>query len=67
MAEIKIEKRKPIWPWIVLVLVIAVVIYYMTTPDADDRLEGGAVETDSSYLTPTDQIRAHQSYKVELT
>jgi len=29
MAEIKIEKKKPIWPWIVALLLIAAVVYYV--------------------------------------
>ncbi len=27
MAEIKIEKKKPVWPWILLVLVLIVGVY----------------------------------------
>jgi ssRNA-specific RNase YbeY (16S rRNA maturation enzyme) len=29
MAEIKIEKKKPIWPWIVAVLLISALIYFV--------------------------------------
>lgn len=29
MAEIKIEKKKPIWPWIVAILLIGAVVYYI--------------------------------------
>ncbi len=29
MAEIKIEKKKPIWPWILALLVIALIIYFL--------------------------------------
>lgn len=29
MAEIKIEKKKPIWPWIVAVLIISALIYFV--------------------------------------
>lgn len=29
MAEIKIEKKKPVWPWIALVLIIGAIIYYV--------------------------------------
>lgn len=29
MAEIKIEKKKPIWPWIIAVLLIAALVYYV--------------------------------------
>ena len=29
MAEIKIEKKKPIWPWIAALLIIGALIYYI--------------------------------------
>ena len=28
MAEIKIEKKKPVWPWIVAALLIAGLVYF---------------------------------------
>ncbi len=31
MAEIKIEKKKPVWPWILLVLLILVGVYVFWT------------------------------------
>ncbi|PKQ45054.1 hypothetical protein [Confluentibacter flavum] len=37
MAEIKIEKKSPIWPWILLVIaVIAIVAYFVYNSDNDD-------------------------------
>ncbi|MBS7233707.1 hypothetical protein KHA90_22075 [Flavobacterium psychroterrae] len=33
MAEIKIEKKKPIWPWIALLLIIGAVVYYIYFTD----------------------------------
>ncbi|MFB9080319.1 hypothetical protein ACFFLS_11500 [Flavobacterium procerum] len=33
MAEIKIEKKKPIWPWIVAVLLITALVYYVFLRD----------------------------------
>ena len=36
MAEIKIEKKSPVWPWILLVLlIIAGIIYFMTKEDEE--------------------------------
>ncbi len=39
MAEIKIEKKKPIWPWIILVLIILAILYFLVFADDDDRDE----------------------------
>jgi hypothetical protein len=39
MAEIKIERKKPIWPWILLVIIIiaAVVFFVMNNDETFDR------------------------------
>lgn len=39
MAEIGVEKKKPIWPWIILVLVILVILYFLFFSDADSTNE----------------------------
>lgn len=46
MAEIKIEKKKPIWPWILALLIIAaiVVFYFMGDTDYDDDMTTDDVE-----------------------
>lgn len=36
MAEIKIEKKKPIWPWIILALVILALLYFFVFADDND-------------------------------
>jgi hypothetical protein len=33
MAEIKIEKKKPIWPWIVILLILGALVYYIFLRD----------------------------------
>ncbi|SHL74876.1 hypothetical protein [Flavobacterium saccharophilum] len=39
MAEIRIEKKKPIWPWIALVLIIGAIIYYVYFTDHEAHSE----------------------------
>ena len=39
MAEIKIEKKKPIWPWIALVLIIGAIVYYVYFTDHEAHTE----------------------------
>lgn len=37
MAEIKIEKKKPTWPWVLLaVIIIAVVAFFVFQDDVED-------------------------------
>ncbi|MHA7944002.1 hypothetical protein ACJOV8_013080 [Formosa sp. 3Alg 14/1] len=37
MAEIKIEKKKPIWPWILVILIIlGIIMYVIYTPHNED-------------------------------
>ena len=35
MAEIKIEKKKPVWPWIIVILIVLGVILYFVYGDKD--------------------------------
>lgn len=46
MAEIKIEKKKPVWPWILLGLIILAVILYFVVSDneTDDAMEEETTE-----------------------
>ena len=46
MAEIKIEKKKPIWPWIILVLVILAILYFLVfaNDNEDDDMETDETE-----------------------
>ncbi|HEY1194141.1 hypothetical protein [Flavobacterium sp.] len=39
MAEIKIQKKKPVWPWIVALLLIAALVYYVFLKDNEPRSE----------------------------
>lgn len=36
MADIDIEKKKPVWPWIILVLVILAILYFLIFAGDDD-------------------------------
>lgn len=47
MAEIKIEKKKPVWPWIALLLVIVGLIYYVYFVDHENHTES-SVEIENS-------------------
>ncbi|MDR6761969.1 hypothetical protein J2Y38_002180 [Flavobacterium sp. 2755] len=39
MAEIKIERKKRVWPWIAVVLVIGAIIYYIYFVDHQVKSE----------------------------
>lgn len=39
MAEIKIERKKPVWPWIAVLLVIGALIYYIYFVDHETHNE----------------------------
>lgn len=39
MAEIEIEKKKPIWPWILLVLIILAILYFVVFADDDNTAD----------------------------
>ncbi|MFH6991039.1 hypothetical protein [Flavobacterium sp. FlaQc-48] len=50
MAEIKIEKKKAIWPWIVVVLLISAIIYYIFLRD-NEAQSGRSVEIENTTST----------------
>jgi len=52
MAEIKIEKKKPIWPWIVIVLLISAFIYYFFLRNNETQISNG-VEIENTTSTDT--------------
>ncbi len=69
MAEIKIEKKKPIWPWILLVVLIILALLYFfvfanndyddDTIDTDDMEQVqpvDSIEQDSARNTWTDEV-----------
>lgn len=52
MAEIKIEKKKPIWPWIVAVLLIGALVYFIFLKDNETINESS---TEIENTTPVEQ------------
>lgn len=47
MAEIKVEKKKPVWPWILAALIILAIILYFVLNDneaEDDLMEDDNME-----------------------
>lgn len=48
MAEIKIEKKKPVWPWVLLVLLILVGVYiYWSYNDTTNERDQNEIVTDT--------------------
>lgn len=48
MAEIKIEKKKPVWPWILIGLIILVVIFFVVfAGEEDDEFNNEDTELES--------------------
>ncbi|WET03001.1 hypothetical protein [Flavobacterium sp. YJ01] len=39
MAEIKIEKKKRVWPWVVLLLILGAIVYYIYFVDHQSTSE----------------------------
>ena len=51
MAEIEIEKKKTVWPWVLLaILIIAAILYFLVFANDDDDLE------DVEEVTTTEQV-----------
>lgn len=59
MAEIKIEKKKPIWPWIILVLVILAIVYFFwaNNDDEPDYMEDDVVMQDTIQTNENERLQ----------
>ena len=58
MAEIKVEKKKPVWPWILLILiiVIAAALYFIGDTE-DDSIDDAMDEMEEvSFNLPQNEI-----------
>lgn len=60
MAELKIKKKKPLWPWVLLVLIILGMLFYILSYDnynqaVDDELPQAGAKTpqEASHLLET--------------
>tara|TARA_R100000935_G_C2807100_1_gene153230 strand:- start:224 stop:427 length:204 start_codon:yes stop_codon:yes gene_type:complete len=51
MAEIKIEKKKPVWPWILVGLIILGVIFFLVFANEDED----EFDTDDTEIKEVDQ------------
>lgn len=69
MAEIKIEKKSPVWPWILLaLLVLAGILYFVMGDDNDDDLNDDDDATTEQVLeenVPVEENNADQMYSGE--
>jgi hypothetical protein len=55
MAEIKIEKKKPVWPWIVAILLVAALVYFVFLRDNDGEYTNeDTIENNTSIGNNTD-------------
>ena len=72
MAEIKIEKKKPVWPWIVVGLIIAALLYFLLLSNTEAQSESNVEienstsvrqkvtdkQRDNSVISPIDEIQS---------
>lgn len=42
MADIRIKKKKPVWPWIILLIVILITVYIFVVADDETTLNDRA-------------------------
>jgi len=58
MAEIKIEKKKPIWPWILAGLIVAAILYFFVFGNEDDNQ---LVDTTTEQITEEDTTNRYET------
>lgn len=58
MAEIKIEKKKSVWPWIIGLIILALLIYFLAF---NDRNEAKDVEDAAEEVTSLIEIHLNEA------
>jgi hypothetical protein len=67
MTEIKIEKKKTVWPWILLGLaILAVIIYFVVYYDFDEKTNEEYQGTESVATDETEQIGSKETNLIEV-
>lgn len=62
MAEIKIEKKAPIWPWILLaVAVIAILILIFSNRNDNENVDSNRIQEDRTERTSRDNVNSRQT------
>ena len=64
MAEIKIEKKKPIWPWILAVVLIAALVYFIFLKDDGTQVQN---RTEIENTTSLDTTNIENTATVDTT
>ncbi len=63
MAEIKIEKKKPIWPWVLIILIILAAIYFFWYyNDKNYNMDENLIDNDS--ITQLDERNVYDNNDV---
>ena len=63
MPDIRIEKKKPVWPWILLIIILAVVafLYIYGSIDSEETDNEEAEIEEVTYVRP--QLDLHNNVK----
>lgn len=61
MADIRIEKKKPVWPWILLIIILAVVafLYFYGSLDNEEIDDKDTEIEEVTYVNP--QLELHEN------
>lgn len=61
MAEIKIEKKTPMWPWIILILAVIGILIYLFAFSGDEDETEDITESRTEEVTDTRQVALNNS------
>lgn len=68
MAEIKIEKKKPVWPWVILILVVlGIIAYFVYANDEDVNDDFDDDITNEQVMDTTNTQSSYDSYNTGTT
>lgn len=58
MAEIRVEKKRPVWPWLLVIIVLAILafLYFYGSTETDDDNETETIDDVTAMTIPEQHV-----------
>ncbi|APU69642.1 hypothetical protein [Christiangramia flava] len=58
MAEIRVEKKRPVWPWLLVIIVLAILafLYFYGSTETDDNNETETIDDVTAMTIPQHHV-----------
>lgn len=63
MADIRIEKKKPLWPWLLLIIIIAVIVFLYVYGSSDSKEDDTQIEETGDVTSVNPDLMKYENVK----